>query len=301
LAALTPARLATRVAPLAALRPIELAPVRKSGPLRLVITIVGLLVGGGLLAGATVLSLSSEMSDPTLFVLVGIFGGAISFAAILVGAVYFVPAVARWLGRLAARFGGVPGKIAAANSVRNPRRTTATASALLIGATLVTMMATGAATARGSLSALLDENFPVDIAVEAPWSNGPTPSTLTAAQIAAVRQAEGIKDIAELTSGTADVAIDGQEAYYDVPVTTADPAELGRVVRSGTEVSIEPGTVGVPGWMDVENGGTVTLSSGGTAIELIAQESPIGGVWLAATDLERLGGGTVTSSMWLAV
>ena len=127
----------------------------------------------------------------TLFVLAGIFGGAVSVTGVLVGAVYFVPGVARMLGSLAARAGGVPGKVAAANSVRNPRRTTATASALLIGAGLVTMMATGAATARDSLASLLDENFPVDVAVQAPW-NASGVGSLTATQVAAVESTDGV-------------------------------------------------------------------------------------------------------------
>ena len=50
--------------------------------------------------------------------------------------------------------------------MRNPRRTAATSAALLIGATLVAMMSTGAASARVSLAQELDEHYPVDLMVD---------------------------------------------------------------------------------------------------------------------------------------
>ncbi len=300
LAALTPARIATRVAPLAALRPLELTPVRKSGVVRLVLALLGLVIGGALLAFVTVLSINTEMHDPTMFVLVGVFGGALSFTGILIGAVYFVPALARGLGRLAARFGGVPGKIAAANSVRNPRRTTATASALLIGATLVTMMATGAATARGSLTVLLDENYPIDIAVHAPWSATANIGSLSAAQIAAVNQAAGVASSAEIAAvGVA--ATVGTDEYVDIVAYTASQAELDRVVRSESSPLVDPGQVAVPRWFDAEEGTTVTVTQGATSLELEARPSTNGDLWLAEEDFAALGGDAVTASMWLAL
>ena len=57
----------------------------------------------------------------------------------------------RFVGRALART-GTSARLAAANTVRNPRRTAATSAALLIGATLVAMMSTGAASARVSLA-----------------------------------------------------------------------------------------------------------------------------------------------------
>src|SRR5690606_31076360 len=52
-----------------------------------------------------------------------------------------------------------------ANSVRNPRRTTATATAIIIGSTLVALMATGAASARVTMAGTLDSFSPIDLLV----------------------------------------------------------------------------------------------------------------------------------------
>jgi len=300
LAALTPARLATRVAPLAALRPVELTPVRKSGATRLVFALLGLIVGGGILGAATVLAVAAEAQDPTMFVLAGIFGGAVSFTGILIGAVYFVPALARGLGRLAARFGGVPGKIAAANSVRNPRRTTATASALLIGATLVTMMATGAATARGSLTVLLNEGYPIDIAVTAPWSASTSTSALTPAQITAVQQTDGVQGIARIEAITVEATL-GEDAFSDTVVQTASPAELDQVVRSEVKPLPAVGHVAVPRWLGAQDGDTVTVTLDGTSVDLIAQQGTGFSMWLSEEDFAALGGDAVTTAVWLAI
>lgn len=299
LAALAPARLATRVAPLAALRPLELTPVRKSSRVRLVLALLGVVVGGGILALATFAALTFDRADPTLFVLAGIFGGAVSVTGVLIGAVYFVPGVARMLGSLAARAGGVPGKVAAANSVRNPRRTTATASALLIGAGLVTMMATGAATARGSLASLLDENFPVDVAVQAPW-NASGVGSLTATQVAAVESTDGVARTEPVEAITVTV-VAGGDTWSDETAYTASAEGIRAVSRTGAVELPEPGTTAVPAWMDVMEGETVTVTLGEKSVELVNDPDVMGQLWLAEEDLARLGGETVTTALWVSL
>lgn len=299
LAALAPARLATRVAPLAALRPLELTPVRKSSRVRLVLALLGVVVGGGILALATFAALTFDQADPTLFVLAGIFGGAVSVTGVLIGAVYFVPGVARMLGSLAARAGGVPGKVAAANSVRNPRRTTATASALLIGAGLVTMMATGAATARGSLASLLDENFPVDVAVQAPW-NASGVGSLTATQVAAVESTDGVARTEPVEAITVTV-VAGGDTWSGETAYTASPEGIRAVSRTGAVELPEPGTTAVPAWMDVMEGETVTVTLGEKSVELVNDPDVMGQLWLAEEDLARLGGETVTTALWVSL
>src|SRR5690606_3555462 len=296
LAALAPARLATRVAPLAALRPLELTPVRKSSRVRLVLALLGVVGGGGILALATFAALTFDRADPTLFVLAGIFGGAVSVTGVLIGAVYFVPGVARMLGSLAARAGGVPGKVAAANSVRNPRRTTATASALLIGAGLVTMMATGAATARGSLASLLDEVFPVDVAVQAPW-NASGVGSLTATQVAAVESTDGVARTEPVEAITVTV-VAGGDTWSGETAYTASAEGIRAVSRTGAVELPEPGTTAVPAWMDVMEGETVTVTLGEKSVELVNDPDVMGQLWLAEEDLARLGGETVTTALW---
>ena len=157
LAALAPARAATRVAPLAALRPVDPAPLRsRPGVLRLVLGLLLLLPGIALLAAGVV------RSD----VLVALPGGVLSFLGVVLLAQRAVPPVVAAAGRLAGRFGGVPARLAAGNATRNPRRTAATATALLIGVTLTTAMVVGAASTRATATAGLAAEFPTDVVVQ---------------------------------------------------------------------------------------------------------------------------------------
>ncbi|WP_405472091.1 ABC transporter permease [Paenarthrobacter ilicis] len=153
LAALIPAKAATAVAPLAALRPSDDATVRnRRGKVRLVLGLMAVVGGTALLAYG-----SMNVSLP-----VALVGGALSFVGLLVCSTLFIPGVVALAGKLAAP-AGVPGKLAAVNATRNPARTSATAAALLIGVTLVSMMMTGAATSRQAFNGALAENYPVDL------------------------------------------------------------------------------------------------------------------------------------------
>lgn len=162
LAAWAPARRAMSVAPLAALRPADDASVHnRIGKLRLVFGALLTLGGGALLVfGAVAHQL-----------LIGFAGGLLSFIGILMLASLFLPGAVRAVGRL---FGGagVPAKLASLNAVRNPGRTTATATALLIGVTLVTMMMVGAQTTKQSFGDELGRNFLVDFTVDSPAAYG---------------------------------------------------------------------------------------------------------------------------------
>ena len=60
---------------------------------------------------------------------------------------------------------GVPGQLATLNTLRNPRRTAATATALIIGVTLVATILVGGMSTKATLSHGLDQRYPVDISV----------------------------------------------------------------------------------------------------------------------------------------
>src|SRR5699024_4359548 len=139
-AALLPARLATRVAPLAALRPSEAPRAARASKARITIAALAVIGGVALLLGWLALSSNSGTAGSALILGlgVGILGGLASLFGILLACVLIVPGVIRLIGTLLSR--SVPGRVAVANSTRNPRRSAATASALVIGVTLVTMM-----------------------------------------------------------------------------------------------------------------------------------------------------------------
>ena len=165
LAALVPARAATRVAPVEGLRPSDAPTVtERSSRARPLIAAVLTLGGlGALLAGIPLMRQGLGM----LGFGVAVLGGALSFVGVLLGAVFWIPRVVALAGRALQRT-GTSARLAAANTARNPRRTAATSTALLIGVTLVSMMSAGAASARVTLGSDLDDHYPVDLSLTAP-------------------------------------------------------------------------------------------------------------------------------------
>ncbi|GIG39589.1 FtsX-like permease family protein [Cellulomonas phragmiteti] len=164
-AALVPARAATRVSPVAALRPAE-APTVQARPGRVRLASSLLLTVGGLvaLAGGIVLARQGFGVDVMLPLAIGVLGGGTSFVGLLVGAPLWVPRIVSAVGRPVAAI-STSARLAAANTLRNPRRTSATSTALVIGVTLVVMMSTGAVSAQASLAREMDERGPVDMTV----------------------------------------------------------------------------------------------------------------------------------------
>ncbi len=218
-AAYLPARAATAVAPLAALRPAEEAGIRnKRGRIRLGIGLFLAVTGGALLAyGAA-----------TAALLIALPGGILSFLGLLLCAGLFVPALVSAFGRIAAPL-GVPGKLAAVNAVRNPSRTTATATALLVGVTLVTMMMTGAQTSRNAFNNELAGAYPVDMSVAG------VQNASTAAQ--KVFDVPGVTAAAVLSpAGTVDEGL---------PVYSGSSADVAAVLRDES-VQLTDGMVLVP-------------------------------------------------------
>src|SRR4051812_10720577 len=136
IASISPARRATRIAPIAALREGATLPPRL-GSRKPSIPVAILAVGFALaLAGAVgVGTLGQSMILVGLGAL-GLFLGVIMIAGRL------VRPLVRLVGGPARRFGGSAGRLASGNATRNTTRTATTAAALMIGLALVTLCAT---------------------------------------------------------------------------------------------------------------------------------------------------------------
>ena len=108
-------------------------------------------------------------SEPTYVLGVGTFG-------VLVGTALVSPLVGRpvlaLLGWVYRRAFGAVGLMAEQNARRNPRRTGATASALMIGVSLVTLMAVLGASAKASIDKALAEDVVADYIVSSVVGQG---------------------------------------------------------------------------------------------------------------------------------
>jgi len=163
LAALRPALRSTRVPPIAAVRegallpPSRFARFGQAGAVGTLVASVAVMLlalfAGGLSTGIRLLGVGIGA--------VGLFLGVSMLAPRL------VPPLTRVLGWPATRFGGAAGKLAQGNATRNPSRTASTASALMIGLTLVTLVGVLAAGLRSRFQNGVNQAFIANYAVTA--------------------------------------------------------------------------------------------------------------------------------------
>ncbi|MGW7683587.1 ABC transporter permease [Kribbella sp. NPDC054772] len=285
IAAVVPARRATKVAPLAALRP-EATPAAgsKAGVLRLVLGFL-LLAGGGLLLAA-----GASQSQ----VLLGVAGGGLSFLGVLAIGSLLVPALIRLIGALPARGGGVPARIAVANAVRNPKRTAATTSALLIGVTLISLTCVGIASVRRTFDVSMDGQYPVDLMVTTYNEKMPAGAEQQ------LRDIKGITQVVPISKVTVNAG--GQE----LPVTGIDPKAAGSVIHNPDLANkLEPGTAlldhSTMVLLQVESGVPVTIVAGKHKLLMKAKlATGLGPITVTSSDLAKLAPNAAVTGYWLA-
>jgi putative ABC transport system permease protein len=285
LAAVVPARRATRVAPLAALRP-EAAPVAasKAGVVRLVFGFL-LLAGGGSLLAA---------SAKTNEVLVGVGGGVISFLGVLAIGSLLVPALVRLLGALPARSGGAPARIAVGNAVRNPKRTAATTSALLIGVTLISLTCVGIASVRKTFDATMDDAYPVDLMVKAYQEKMPAGAEQQLRDIKGITEVVPVRSV-EVKAGEQQLTVTGID-QTKAPAVVHNPDLVGQL-KPGVAL-LDRATMTM---LDLKDGANVTLVAGQSKLTLKAYRgSGLESFTVTQADLLRLSPNAGTTGFWLA-
>lgn len=172
LACLAPAIAATRVKPLEALRVQDVTEGKRIGMMRVILTLLFLAIGGYLIYSSVIdthalSQLGSDHSSPTSLVgniVKAMAGSSLVGIGLLIGARIWLAWIIRVIGQFFIKF-GPSARIAQMNVRRNPARIAATGSALLIGVTLVSCVATTALIAKSSLKDLLDSHFAADVIV----------------------------------------------------------------------------------------------------------------------------------------
>jgi putative ABC transport system permease protein len=212
-AAYLPARRASRIAPVAALRD-DVAMPEQTLRRRLVVG-VGMIVLG--VAGMLVEFLTDVSGS------IWAFGIGVLF--VLLGVALISPVVGRpvvslvgWVNR---RLFGTVGRLAEQNAVRNPRRTAATASALMIGLTLVTAMSVLGASAKASVDQTIEENFVSDFVLSNAIGVAFSPTVTDR-----VEEMPGVESVARFRFGQGEV--DGGRAV----IGAADPELFDTAVQS---------------------------------------------------------------------
>lgn len=164
-AAYIPARRAGKISPMAALRDAGTPADGRAGRVRAVIGLVLTLAGGAALLAATRADKSSEGS---LFLGAGVVLTLIGF--IVIGPL-LAGFVVRVLSAVMLRMFGPVGRLAERNALRNPRRTGATGAALMIGLALVACLSVVGSSMVASATEELDKSVGADFIVQSSGSN----------------------------------------------------------------------------------------------------------------------------------
>ena len=171
IASLRPARRATRVPPIAAVREGATLPPGRFARYRPIGSAVTGLLGFALLAYGL---FGSGLSTGQILMFMGI-GTLLVFIGVAFFSSQLVVPLSHLLGGPAARIGGAPGVLARDNAMRNPQRTASTAAALMIGLALVTVVAMLAQGIRASFFDAVNKIWVTDYAVTAQNNYSPIP------------------------------------------------------------------------------------------------------------------------------
>jgi putative ABC transport system permease protein len=206
IAAYAPARRASQIPPVAAMR-AEFASTSAASLRRR--TVIGLAVGALALA-ATLTGLASSSAGQgaslTGLGLAGMVAAAMLLSPVLAGLV-ITP-----MGRLVGRPFGVAGRLSRTNAVRNPRRTAATAFALTLGLVLVSGIAVIGASMKSSVNAIFDNNVTADYVLSSQTAvNVPIPAVEAAAKVPGVGSVTQLYGMRASVDGTHRIgmAVDG--------------------------------------------------------------------------------------------
>ncbi|HET9737787.1 MAG TPA: FtsX-like permease family protein [Solirubrobacteraceae bacterium] len=217
LSSVVPARRATRVPPIAAVREGSELPRTRAQKHS---TKVALGVIGASLAAMSAGVFTSGLSGGAVALLLG--GGVLSlFVGVALLAPRLVKPLASLVGWPARRTGGSAGRLASSNSVRNPSRTAATAAALMVGLTLVTAVAVLGSGLRSSVNdAAAKQLQSADYVL-----SGQDGATFAAKADESLAETAGVSLTSGVRSGEA--LIDGSEGS----IAGVDPATIGHFYK----------------------------------------------------------------------
>lgn len=264
-AAWIPARRAARVTPMAALREVGQPGDRRAGWIRNTIGLVVTGLGAAALVGGA--AAGSNSNGGSLL--------ALGVAVTLIGAVMIGPMLAglviRFLGGWMPRVFGPVGRLAQRNALRNPRRTGATAAALMIGLALVSGMSVVGSSMVQSATSQMDKYVGADYVVTTQGGLVITPEAL-----AATRATPGLAHVTEnkYVTGVVGVGSSSSEKVQFVAASATMTDDFTVATASGSLSSVfQQNGISVPQKVATAHGLTVgsevpIMFSGGTVTKL---------------------------------
>jgi putative ABC transport system permease protein len=224
-AAVVPAVRASRIPPVAAMRDDFVLPT-SSLRRRTRLGVLTLAVGGVLLGLGVKNGTAWEIGLGAL----GMFRGVVALSPVL------SRPIVGGLGQVLPRVWGLPGRLARENALRSPRRTAATASALMIGIALTTTMSIMAASIVTSANAQIDKSIGADFIITAK-NFSPIPGSV-AQDVARV---PGVGAVTSFRVGTMKVGNGRTQVQGVTPESVAQTLRL--TLLSGSTANLGSGQV----------------------------------------------------------
>ncbi|MFI6855813.1 ABC transporter permease [Streptomyces sp. NPDC050416] len=239
LAAWLPGRRAAKIPPVAAMNSVHAKATTKSLVLR---NTLGALVSA---AGVAVVLVATTMDGSDGQVPMGL--GAV---LLIIGVFILTPLLSRPLIAAAApvlRAFGVSGKLARQNSVRNPRRTAATASALMIGLTLITGMTVMAGSLQQAIEKMASASIKADYVVSMANGNALSPDVEKK-----LERTDGVTATSPMLNAAS--RIDGETEYLTgvngaaIGDLAGPKVDSGSFKVGGSDIVVDSETAASHGW-----------------------------------------------------
>ena len=292
LASLRPALRATRVEPIAAVREGAVLPEGGSPRSRTVRAAATTMLG----LAAVLLGLFVASGTGAVLALMGA-GAVLVFIGVSLLSARIVPVLAGWIGWPATKVAGAAGRLARENARRNPQRTASTASALMIGLALVTLVAMLSAGVIANFRGAVNDLFTGDYAITAQNNF----SAIPVAAGAAATRAPGVLAVGDVRTGQAQAfgkneqltAVDpGMSAVIRLTWLHGSQAVIRTLGRTGAFVSDSYASthhlrLGSPVTIITPSGAHVTLVIRGV-FKPPSGGSPFGPITLSAATWDRL-------------
>ncbi|WP_079405193.1 ABC transporter permease [Streptomyces sp. 3211] len=260
LAAWLPSRRAARIAPVEAMRAAGQPPTATASRVRGAAGGLLLVLGAGLL-----LSLSGAKNASEGNLQSAMFGCALLVVAVIVLAPLLAVPVIGLSGRLTGRL-GIAGRLAHRNALRDPRRTAATASALMVSTALVA----GLAVIGHSTGRALDRQAAAGLSADYVISTHTSTTGIDPAAVQRVAETPGVRTATAVSDST--LFIGGGVRQ----ISGVDPAAAASVMKldfvSGSLKDLGPGRIALSRTLaresGVSTGGHVNALTGGPGQDL---------------------------------
>lgn len=292
IAALGPSLKATRVVPLEALRPADTVEDKKKVRwVRSIIFGLFLLAGVGLIFKAV--TAKSDAENPLAFAVLGCLALTV---AVLGLAIFIVPALLKLFGKLVGSTSATA-KLAGLNAVRNPKRSTATAMALMLAVGLVVCLQVGTSTVKKTALSEIDRRYPVDMQIT---DIDVQENALTESVVRSIKETPNLAEVQTLNKVPVTLVDAGTKIHSKALVWNDDLDKVNPTLKK-----VPDDTVLLPGSpSDHQDSATrmVTLIGANGQVELKAKYSDLvdyNSVLISPSTAKKLGPSVGVGSVWI--